>query len=67
MKLSAAAMPIVMNEIQAKMLPPNMVKTISEENYSDLPIMNVLTRKKSIVMALGGQVSDERPMYCEGE
>ena len=60
-------MPIVMNQMQAKMLPPNMIKTINEQNYTDLPIMTALTRKKGIVIALGGQVSGVRPMYCEGE
>jgi len=59
--LGVAAIPIVVDEGQAKMLPATMPKTVSEDNYMALPIVNDLTRKPGTqVTAMGGQVREEK-------
>ena len=50
----------MVDEAQAKLLPDITLKTMSVENYEQLPVIEYLTRKEgTYVMALGGQVSNE--------
>lgn len=58
----AAAMPLVVDDVQVKHLPGKLPKIISEGNYEELPITGhwwFTRQKNSVVMALGGQVRDE--------
>ena len=58
-----AAMPLVVDSMQAKHLAPNMLKIISEQNFKDLLVMGNLwfnQQKKTQVIAMGGQVRLKR-------
>ena len=58
-----AAMPLVVDSMQAKHLAPNMPKIISEQNFKDLLVMGNLwfnQQKKTQVIAMGGQVRLKR-------
>ena len=51
-----AAMPLVVDSMQAKHLAPNMPKIISEQNFKDLLVMGNLwfnQQKKTQVIAMG--------------
>ena len=56
-------MPLVVDDTQAKHLPANLPKIISEGNYEELPITShswFTRQKNSVVMALGGQVRGKK-------
>jgi len=53
-------MPLVVDDLQAKHLPADLPKMISEANYDELPITGgswFTRQKKMTIIALGGQVN----------